>query len=117
MKAGWNKLHPAPQLLEVIFMPIYCYKCFDCNHYEEIKQKMDDEPLTKCPACGGNFKRVIRNVGIIFKGPGFHVTDYSRKNTLTSPPKPATTDKTEKSKKESSSETSSKDTPGKKEDK
>jgi len=60
-------------------MPIYCYKCFDCNHYEEIKQSMDAEPLTVCPVCGGDFKRVIRNVGVIFKGSGFHVTDYGRK--------------------------------------
>lgn len=57
-------------------MPIYCYKCYDCNHYEEIKQKMSDEPLTVCPQCGGDFKRVIRNVGVIFKGSGFHVNDY-----------------------------------------
>lgn len=59
-------------------MPIYCYKCYDCDHYEEIKQKISDEPLTKCTQCGGRFRRVIRNVGVIFKGSGFHVTDYTR---------------------------------------
>lgn len=57
-------------------MPIYCYKCFDCNHYDEITQKFTDDSLSECPKCGGNFKRVIRNVGVIFKGKGFHVNDY-----------------------------------------
>ena len=58
-------------------MPIYCYKCFDCNHYEEIKQSMSDDALTDCPECGGNnYKRVITNVGVIFKGSGFHINDY-----------------------------------------
>jgi putative FmdB family regulatory protein len=69
-------------------MPIYCYKCFDCEHYEEIKQNMDDEPRSVCPACGKReFKRIIRNVGIIFKGSGFHITDYSKRNTPRDTPK------------------------------
>jgi putative FmdB family regulatory protein len=69
-------------------MPIYCYKCFDCEHYEEIKQNFSDEPLTECPECGGQFKRVIRNIGVIFKGSGFHITDYrdSKKSTLAPAP-------------------------------
>jgi putative FmdB family regulatory protein len=63
-------------------MPIYCYKCFDCNHYEEIIQKFNDESLSICPECGGGqFKRIIKNVGVIFKGSGFHVTDYKSKNS------------------------------------
>lgn len=61
-------------------MPIYCYKCFNCDHYEEIKQKFEDEELTICPACNEDkFKRVIRGVGVIFKGKGFHVNDYGGK--------------------------------------
>lgn len=57
-------------------MPVYCYKCYDCDHYEEIRQSISDAPITVCTRCGGNFRRVIRNVGIIFKGSGFHITDY-----------------------------------------
>lgn len=68
-------------------MPIYCYKCFDCNHYEEIKQSMDDDSLNVCPICGKpEFKRIIKNVGIIFKGSGFHITDYAKKNVLPNGP-------------------------------
>ena len=65
-------------------MPVYCYKCFDCEHYAEIKQSFTDNPLSECPECGGNFKRVIRDIGVIFKGSGFHATDYkgSKKSTV-----------------------------------
>jgi putative FmdB family regulatory protein len=65
-------------------VPVYCYKCFDCEHYTEIKQSFNDSPLSVCPECGGTFKRVIRDIGVIFKGSGFHATDYkgSRKSTV-----------------------------------
>lgn len=77
-------------------MPIYCYKCYDCNHYEEIKQSMSDDPLTGCPQCGGdNYKRVITNVGVIFKGSGFHITDYKSTCKI---PKKAPSDDTSKEK-------------------
>ena len=83
-------------------MPIYCYKCFDCNHYDEIKQSMDDDALTVCPECGGdNYKRVITNVGVIFKGSGFHVTDY--RSSCKTPKKSPKAD-TDKAKSDSSSE-------------
>ncbi len=78
-------------------MPIYCYKCFDCNHYEEIKQSMSDEPLTDCPECGGNnYKRVITSVGVIFKGSGFHINDY--KSSCKTPKKAPAEDTSSKEK-------------------
>ena len=38
---------------------------------------MTDAPLTNCPECGGNVKRLI-GAGFkpIFKGSGFYQTDY-----------------------------------------
>jgi predicted nucleic acid-binding Zn ribbon protein len=36
---------------------------------------MSDEPLRECPECGGELRRVINSVGIVFKGSGFYVTD------------------------------------------
>lgn len=37
---------------------------------------MSDEPLSRCPRCGGPVRRLIgRNVSIIFKGSGFYTTD------------------------------------------
>jgi predicted nucleic acid-binding Zn ribbon protein len=37
---------------------------------------MSDEPLTDCPKCGKEVRRLIGGgMGIIFKGSGFYVTD------------------------------------------
>ena len=57
-------------------MPTYVYKCDDCEHTFEARQRFSDEPLSECPACEtGNVRRVINNVGIVFKGSGFYITD------------------------------------------
>jgi putative FmdB family regulatory protein len=56
-------------------MPTYEYKCPNCGHFEAV-QKITEEPLKVCPTCGANVKKLIsHNVGIIFKGSGFYVTD------------------------------------------
>lgn len=59
-------------------MPTYQYQCRDCGHAFETFQKFSDDPLTKCPACNGSIQRVIQNVGVVFKGSGWYITD-SRK--------------------------------------
>ena len=56
-------------------MPIYEYECCDCAHSFEIKQGFHEEPVSECPRCRGEARRVIRSVPIIFKGSGFYVTD------------------------------------------
>ncbi|MDI7246195.1 MAG: zinc ribbon domain-containing protein [Bacillota bacterium] len=56
-------------------MPTYEYRCEKCGRFEEF-QRMSDEPLSRCPTCGGPVRRLIsRNVGIVFKGSGFYTTD------------------------------------------
>lgn len=56
-------------------MPIYEYKCAKCGRFE-LKQSMKDSPLTTCPTCSSPVQRLIgKNVGIIFKGSGFYITD------------------------------------------
>ncbi|MCX7927128.1 MAG: zinc ribbon domain-containing protein [Candidatus Omnitrophica bacterium] len=60
-------------------MPTYEYECQNCTKKFEIFQSMTDQPINKCPTCGGTVKRLIGcGAGIIFKGPGFFVTDYKR---------------------------------------
>ncbi|MFH1361162.1 MAG: FmdB family zinc ribbon protein [bacterium] len=59
-------------------MPLYDYKCKKCAHIFEVQQKMTDDQLEKCPKCGGAIHRLISAAGIVFKGSGFHVTDYGR---------------------------------------
>ena len=56
-------------------MPTYRYRCKECDHEFEVRQRMSDDPLTECPVCGGPVRRVVGTVGIVFKGSGFYVTD------------------------------------------
>lgn len=60
-------------------MPLYDYKCSKCGYIFEVQQKISEDPLKHCPKCKGHIKRMISPAGIIFKGSGFHVTDYGRK--------------------------------------
>lgn len=60
-------------------MPIYEYRCEACNEVHEALQKASDAPLTDCSACGEpRLRKLIGRVGVLFKGSGFHVNDYSR---------------------------------------
>ena len=60
-------------------MPTYDYKCSSCNHVFEFFQSMTDDPLTVCPECGGEVKRMIGGgSGLIFKGSGFYANDSKK---------------------------------------
>lgn len=56
-------------------MPLYVYKCNNCDHQFEVRQRFSEEPLTICNQCEGQIRRVINSVGVVFKGSGFYVTD------------------------------------------
>lgn len=56
-------------------MPLYAYKCTHCDHQFEVRQRFSEKPLTICPICEGEIRRVIGSVGVVFKGSGFYVTD------------------------------------------
>ncbi len=62
-------------------MPLYDYKCSKCGYVFEVQQRISEEPLKHCPRCKGEIKRLISPAGIIFKGSGFHVTDYKKKES------------------------------------
>jgi putative FmdB family regulatory protein len=58
-------------------MPTYEYECTKCGYGFEIEQRITDEPKKRCPDCRGKVMRLISGGGgILFKGNGFHVTDY-----------------------------------------
>jgi putative FmdB family regulatory protein len=60
-------------------VPIYEYQCEGCAYRFEVKQSMKDDPLTTCERCGKAVRRLISSPGIMFKGSGWYVTDYSDK--------------------------------------
>ena len=62
-------------------MPTYEYVCKQCGHLFEIVQSMRDEPLTECPECGGELRKVFAPPAISFKGSGFYATDHGKKAT------------------------------------
>ena len=59
-------------------MPTYGYQCENCGKTFEVFQKVTDSAITKCSDCGGKTNKIFYPVGIIFKGSGFHITDYCR---------------------------------------
>lgn len=64
-------------------MPNYDYHCTSCGYTEEISQRMIENALTKCPNCGKEtFERAITGgAGVLYKGEGWYVTDYSKKSS------------------------------------
>lgn len=62
-------------------MPLYEYQCQTCGVRFERRQHMNDEPVKVCPECGGEVRRLIQPVGIVFKGSGFYVTDNRAKSS------------------------------------
>jgi len=56
-------------------MPTYAYQCRECEHTFEVQQSFSDDPIEKCPNCGGEVKKVFGNLGVTFKGSGFYRTD------------------------------------------
>ena len=66
-------------------MPIYEYQCRVCGHRLEKLQKISDQPLTDCPACGEpGLRKLVSPVAFRLKGGGWYETDFkdekSRRN-------------------------------------
>jgi putative FmdB family regulatory protein len=64
-------------------MPTYEYKCEGCGHEFEAFQSISEDPIKICPSCGEvKVKRLISaGAGLIFKGSGFYITDYKKKES------------------------------------
>ncbi len=72
-------------------MPTYLYKCRKCEREFQVEQRITEDALTECiledengNKCGGEvFRKISRNVGLIFNGSGFYLTDYANKKGST----------------------------------
>ena len=62
-------------------MPTYDYRCTKCGHRFELFHGMNDTARKRCPKCKGTARRVpAAGGGLLFKGTGFHITDYRSKS-------------------------------------
>ncbi|HEX4926113.1 MAG TPA: zinc ribbon domain-containing protein [Bdellovibrionales bacterium] len=59
-------------------MPIYEYRCENCDKVHEVMQKFSDPLMKKCPDCGKKVEKLISLSSFAFKGTGFYTTDYKR---------------------------------------
>ena len=61
-------------------MPIYEYKCNECNNKKDIITKHEDRPrFITCGLCDGNMTLVLPKTSFILKGAGWASDGYSKK--------------------------------------
>jgi putative FmdB family regulatory protein len=62
-------------------MPLYEYECDACGHRFERIQKFSDPLADTCPKCGGGpVRKLMSSPAIQFKGSGWYITDYAKKD-------------------------------------
>ncbi|GBC98535.1 hypothetical protein HRbin17_01048 [bacterium HR17] len=59
-------------------MPVYDYRCDACDYTFEVVHGVNERPEVRCEKCGQPARKLFRPVPIIFKGSGWHVTDYGK---------------------------------------
>lgn len=61
-------------------MPLYEYECLECADRFEKIQRVGDSPVSECPKCSGEVRRLLGVPALQFKGSGWYVTDYGKGN-------------------------------------
>ena len=62
-------------------MPIFEYRCTECEHVSEFVEKFDQPPQTTCPHCHAQaLKKLISAGNFHLKGSGWYVTDFKDKD-------------------------------------
>ena len=66
-------------------MPMYEYQCEACGERFEAIRKFSDPPLDVCEKCGrGPLQRLVSSPAFQFKGSGWYITDYAKKESTSS---------------------------------
>lgn len=93
-------------------MPIYEFQCHSCGNQVEVLQRISDDPITNCEACGkDDMKKMISAAAFRLSGSGWYETDFksgNKKNLTESDSKESK--KTDKKNKKSDIKKSSSDT-------
>lgn len=65
-------------------MPVYTYRCANCEHQFDAFQSFSEEALKACPVCGQEaLHKVYKPARVIFKGSGFYATDNRSASRVT----------------------------------
>lgn len=67
-------------------MPVYEYECTSCNKVFEVQQKMADKPLSACPECEGEVKKLMSMSSFQLKGGGWYSDGYASSGAKSSQP-------------------------------
>jgi putative FmdB family regulatory protein len=62
-------------------MPIYEYRCQECQQIFEQWQKDFNEKEESCPVCGGPSQRLISNTSFVLKGSGWYASGYCKETS------------------------------------
>ena len=85
-------------------MPLYEYQCDVCEHRFERIQKFSDPLVDTCPKCGGVVHKLQSSPAFQFKGSGFYITDYAKKDEGSAKAEDVKAEKAEKAEKADKSE-------------
>jgi putative FmdB family regulatory protein len=69
-------------------MPLYDYACPQCGRVLEVRHGFNESYGKPCEACGAPLRRVFNPAPVLFKGPGFYVTDSRRPGASSKSDKP-----------------------------
>jgi putative FmdB family regulatory protein len=61
-------------------MPVYEYECNACQKIFEIQQRIADAPISVCPSCNGEVRKLISMSSFQLKGGGWYTDGYSGSN-------------------------------------
>ena len=60
-------------------MPLYEYKCNECELVFEVRQKFSDPLITECKVCNGKVEKLVSGASFALKGGGWYDQGYSDK--------------------------------------
>src|SRR5260221_8740566 len=60
-------------------MPLYEFRCPNGHEFEQFYRSIGTASSeAECPVCGAVSQRMMSTAGLVFKGSGFYITDYSK---------------------------------------
>jgi len=94
-------------------MPLYDYKCSNCQKVTEVRHGFGESYTDPCPHCCCILSRVFNPAPIVFKGSGFYVNDSRGKSQAPAKDAPVKDSPSKDDPKPAAKDTPAKETPAK----